>query len=81
MRKSNESNDSGFYYIAGLCFGHYFGDVPLEFRHKVVGKFKDWVLIKNGSNPLPDDRFTIDGIVRQFIYEFKKGEARAKYRH
>ena len=74
-------DDNSFYYLAGLCFRNYYGNIPRDQQIKVVDKFKAWVLNKAGSDPLPTERFAVERIVKQFIFESKKGEGRGRYKH
>lgn len=76
-----ESNNNNFYYMAGVCIARYYGIVPLEFRKEMVSRFKEWMDAKYGSDVLPRSKATIDAIVQQFLYEFKKGERNGKQRH
>lgn len=80
-RMKDESSNSSFYYMAGLCVGRYYGQAPIEFRQKVVSKFKEWVDARAGSDPLPTDQHTIKYIVQKFIVEFERREYRGKQRY
>lgn len=81
MKRMSDVDSNNFYYLAGCVLANYYGDVPLEFRKKVVSKFKEWVDFKNGSNVLPTNRSSVESIVKSFLYEFNKGESRGRQRH
>lgn len=74
-----EMNHS-FYYMAGRCLGLNFGDEPNEFRNEIVSKFKKWVDYKLGDK-LPSTQTEVNALVRQFLYDLKKGESRGRNRY